>query len=101
LGTPALARVVAVADGGDRDHPGQGGCAKGREQGGERPTHDEVLDEPERATPRGQHGLPQSPHISQRRATAAAGVLLLCTTCGIVGYTCPRQAAPLLLEGLK
>src|SRR5207249_20906 len=101
LGTPALARVVAVADGGDRDHAGQGGCAKGREQGGERPAHEEVLDEPDGANPRGQHGLPQSPHLSQRRATAASGVLFFCTMCGIVGYTAPRAPAALLREGLE
>src|SRR5207248_1591002 len=89
------------ADGGDRDHPRQGGRTEGGEQGRECTSHDEVLDEPERADPRGQHGVPQSPPLTRRRATAASGVLFFSTMCGIVGYTGTRQAAPLLLEGLK
>src|SRR6266571_1596046 len=93
--------LVRHAHGGDRDHARHGGRAQGREQRREHPAHDDVLHEPERANPGRQHRLSQSPLVSRRGATAAPGVLFFPTMCGIVGYTGPRQAAALLLEGLK
>src|SRR5207253_238639 len=50
-----------------------------------------------------EHGTdhPADRRGAERRARAGAGRRGTATMCGIVGYTGPRQAAPLLLEGLK
>src|SRR5207237_9985107 len=63
--------------------------------------HMYVTDEPLRVITGLQHGVTQSPPLPLRRATAAPGVLFFPTMCGILGYTGPRQAAPVLLEGLR
>src|SRR5947199_2369 len=96
-----VAPPVRDAHGGDGDDTREGGRAKAREECREHSTHNDVLDEPERAHPGRQHGVPQSQPLPRRRATAAPGVLFFPTMCGIVGYTGPRQAAPVLLEGLR